>query len=200
MRLLVRASTIRAPTTAPPEPRIYFFGRQGTSGRVSFVLSDGEVRGTGQQGTGGSFTFNVGLNGEQGTRAYVRFGIQFLGEQGTAGRVTFTATAAVGYAYNRILVMERQSDLASGAFPNSVLRGRIAATWLKQVALTGGRIRHAQCYDLIFETLDATPVRLDHEIESYDGTNGVLQVAIRVPSWVAQTDQYRFRARYGADL
>jgi hypothetical protein len=200
MRLLVRASTIRAPTTAPPEPKIYFIGRQGTSGRASFVLSDGEVRAVGSQGTGGSSAFSVAQNGTQGTRGYVRFGIQFLGEQNTAGRVTFQATAAVGYAHNRILVMERQADLASGAFANHVLRGQITATWLKQSNLTGGRIRHPQCYDLIFETLDATPVRLDHEIESYDGTNGVLQVAIRVLSWTAQTAQYLFRARYGADL
>jgi hypothetical protein len=200
MRLLVRASTIRAPTTAPPEPKVYFLGRQGTSGRISFVLSGGELRAVGSQGTGGRFAFQVAQNGRQGTRGSIRFGIQFLAEQGTAGRVTFQATQAVGYAFNRIIVVERQADLASGTFTNAVLRSQITATWLKQSNLTGGRIRHAQCYDLIFETLDATPVRLDHEIESYDGTNGVLQVAIRIPSWVAQTDQYRFRARYGADL
>lgn len=200
MRLLVRASTIRAPTTAPPEPKIYFFGRQSTSGGVTFVTSDGEMRAVGRQGTGGSFAFSIGLGNGQGTRGSIRFGIAFLGEQDTAGRVTFTATAAVGYAYNRIEVVERQADLASGAFANHVVRSRLEGTWLKQSSLTGGRIRHPQAYDLIFETLDATPVRLDHEIESYDGTNGVLQYALRIPSWVAQTDQFRCRIRYGADL
>lgn len=200
MRLLVRASTIRAPTTKPPESKIYFFGRQSTSGYVTFVSADGEMRAVGRQGTSGAFAFDVALDGRQGTRGSVRFGIQFLGRQDTAGRATFVATQAVGYASNRILVMERQADLATGTFTNSVLRGRIETTWLKQSNLTGGRIRHAQCFDLIFETLATPPVRLDHEIESYDGTNGVLQVAIRAPSWVAKTDQFRLRVRYGADL
>jgi hypothetical protein len=200
MRLLVRASTIRAPTTTPPQPKIYFFGRQGTNGAATFVTSDGEVRAVGRQGTTGSFAFAIAGAGSQGTRGYVRFGIQFLGEQNTAARVTFTATVVVGYAYNRIEVIERQADLAAGTFTNHVLRGRLEGNWLKQSSLTGGRIRHPSCYDLIFETLDATPVRLDHEIESYDGTNGVLQYALRIPSWVPQTAQYRLRIRYGADL
>lgn len=200
MRLLVRASTIRAPTTSEPESKIYFFGRQGTNGSVTLVTSDGELRAVGRQGTGGSFAFSVGLGNGQGTRGSIRFGITFLGRQGTAGRVTFSATLAIGYAYNRIEVIERQADLASGAFANHVLRGRLEGTWLKQSSLTGGRIRHPQAYDLIFETLDTVPVGLDHEIESYDGTNGVLQYALRLPSWTAQTDQFRCRIRYGADL
>lgn len=200
MRLLVRASTIRAPTTAPPEPKVYHFGQQTTRSYCSFVTDGSAMRATGRQLTDSGCTFSVWQSTTQRTVSRARFRIEFLAEQLTIARCTFVATAAIGYAYNRILVMERQADLASGAFPNSVLRGRIEAAWLKQSNLTGGRIRHAQCYDLIFETLDATPVRLNHEIESYDGTNGVLQVAIRVPSWTAQTDQYRFRARYGADL
>ena len=200
MRLLVRASTIRAPTTAPPEPKIYFFGQQITTARCSFDTDGSAVRATGQQLTDAECTFSVWQAATQLTVARARFRIDFLAEQIATARCTFVATGAIGYAYNRILVMERQADLASGAFPNSVLRGRIQADWLKQSNLSGGRIRHAQCYDLIFETLDATPVRLNHEIESYDGTNGALQFAMRIPSWTAQTTQYRFRARYGADL
>lgn len=200
MRLLIRASTIRAPTTAPPEPKIYFFSQQRTESRCSFVTDGSAVRAVGQQLTDSECTFDVWRATTQRTVSRARFRIEFLAEQITTSRCTFVATAAIGYAYNRILVMERQADLASGAFPNSVLRGRIQADWLKQSNLSGGRIRHAQCYDLIFETLDATPVRLNHEIESYDGTNGALQFAMRIPSWTAQTTQYRFRARYGADL
>lgn len=200
MRLLIRASTVRAPTLTPPAAKVYYYGRQGTRGYCSLVTSDGEMRATGQQGTTGRCTFAVWRTATQGTAGRCTFRIQFLGSQGTQGRCTFTsAPSFTGYAYNRNVVVERQTDLAGGAFPNHVLRGRLSGTWLKQAAL-GGRIQNANCYDLIFETLDATPVRLDHEIETYDGTVGTLDFALRLPSWVAATDQFRCRIRYGAAL
>ena len=201
MRLFVRASTIRAPTVTPPAAKVYFYGRQGTGGSATFVTSDGVLRAAGRQGTSGRFAFYVPLNGRQGTAGRSAFRIQFLGSQGTVGRSTFTiGSPFTGYAYNRIEVVERQADLTAGAFTNHVLRSRLSGTWLKQAALTGGRIRSALCYDLIFETLDTVPVRLDHEIEAYDGTAGTLDFALRLPSWVAATDQFRCRIRYGAAL
>ena len=201
MRLLVRASTVRAPSLTPPAPKIYFYGQQATAGSVTFVTSDGLIRAAGSQPTGGGFAFYVPLNGLQSTAGRVAFRILFQGSQDVIGHCTFTTGSPfTGYAYNRIEVVERQSDLTAGAFANHVLRGRLSGTWLKQTSLSGGRIQNVNCYDLIFETLDATPVRLDHEIEAYDGTAGTLDFALRLPSWVAATDQFRCRIRYGAAL
>lgn len=201
MRLLVRASTVRAPSLTPPAPKIYFYGQQATAGSVTFVTSDGLIRAGGSQETGGGFAFYVPLNGMQSTAGRVAFRIQFQGSQDAIGHCTFsTGSPFTGYAYDRIELIERQDDLATGAFANHVVRGRLSGAWLKQASLAGGRIQNALCYDLIFQTIDTVPVRLDHEIEAYDGTAGTLDFALRLPSWVAASDQYRCRIRYGAAL
>ena len=201
MRLLVRASTVRAPSITPPEPKIYQYGRQATRAYCSFVTSGGDMRATGQQGTSARCSFDVWPTTTQGTRGRCTFRIQHLASQGTIAHCTFTTGSPfTGYAYDRIELIARQDDLATGAFANHVVRGRLSGAWLKQSSLTGGRIQNALCYDLIFETVDTVPVRLDHEIEAYDGTAGTLQFALRLPSWTAKTDQFLCRIRYGAAL
>ena len=200
MRLLVRASTVRAPTITPPGRRVYALSFEGERDVARADDPEGGIAAVDLEGEAASaiiLYFNNDVEAEADRGAP---GIQALSREGETDVAAPSLTTPTSYAFNRIEVVERQSDLASGAFANHVVRGLLSGTWLKQSSISGGRIRHPQAYDLIFETLDATPVRLDHEIESYDGTAGELQVAVRLPSWVAQTDQFRCRIRYGADL
>jgi hypothetical protein len=199
MRLFVRASTVRAPAQ-PGTPKIYAIGRQGSRSTSTPTVAGDAIRAVGQQGSNSTTRASVLRTATQGSVSRSRPFVLALATQGSTSRSTPSTGGAVGYAYNRIHVIERHADLTAAPLANHVVRGSISGVWLKQVGLTGGRIANANCWDLIFETLDATPVRLDHEIESYDGTNGVLQFALRLPSWAAATDQFRARIRYGATL
>lgn len=195
MRLLVRASTVRSPSLSPPQPRIYGIGLQGTSGRATAAaLGGGEA--LGYQGTAGSAQALMVRSGEQGTSGSAKPFIRAFGRQGTAGFTT--ADGQIVYAYDRALVDERHEDLTASTIANYVQRFRLQGDWLKSTA-NGGRIRHASAFDLIFETIATPAVRLNHEIESYDGTAGELWAVVRVPSWVT-TDQFKWRVKLGADL
>lgn len=194
MRLLVRASTIRTPTTNPPRPRIFALGRQGTRGSAQPQATAG-LEAIGRQDTAGTATYLKVRPALQGTRGRATALIRAYGSQGSNGSAT--ANTLVGYQYARIEVAERHEDLTAATFNNYVARWFLSGTWLKSAA-NGGRIQSATAYDLIFELLDGT--RLDHEIESYDGTAGELYVAIRFPTWATTTDQFKLRCRYGATL
>jgi hypothetical protein len=235
MRLLVRATTIRAPT-GPPLPRIYGLGRDRDSGSATAQL-DLQLSASGNDNDRGSaewenpstetaigrdrdtgaatFLFNSGAS--RGTdndvgyatvrrvypgtdndrgRASARFGAK--GADNDRGQAT--ASSAIAYEWQRTIGIERHTDVAAATVANYPYRFTLTGNWLKQVALTGGRIRNANAYDLIVETTAATPVRLDHEIDSYDGTNGVIYLAVRIPSWAWTADQARIRLRFGATL
>jgi hypothetical protein len=146
----------------------------------------------------GSATVRRVYPGTDRDRGYAVPGIRARGASGDTGRAT--GSAAIAYAYTRTIVVERMADpnLAALTATNYVLSLALTDTWLKQSSLTGGRIRHDSAYDLIFET--ATSVRLDHEIDAYDGTAGRGDFRIRLPSWAVTTDQFILRVRYGADL
>lgn len=199
MRLLVRASTLRAPPITPPGSRVTAYSAEGERDFAFADDPEGGLTARDREGEASSATILYLLVDREGEADRIGALISALSREGEADVAAPSLTAPTGYAFNRTAVVERQADLATGTFTNHVLRGLISDNWLKQVA-SGGRIRHPSCYDLIFETLDPTPVRLDHEIESYDGTSGLFQVAIRLPSWVARTDQFRFRIRYSASL
>jgi len=51
---------------------------------------------------------------------------------------------------------------------------------------SGGNVQHANGYDIVFT--DNTGVRLDHEIETYDGVNGVFKAWVRIPSLSSSAD------------
>jgi hypothetical protein len=145
----------------------------------------------------GSATVRRVFPGQDRDRGYAVPSIRARGTTGDTGRAT--GSAAIAYAYTRTIVVERMNnDLAAATPANYVLSLALTATWLKQSNLTGGRIRHASAYDLIFET--EASVRLDHEIDAYDGTAGRGDFRIRLPSWAVTTDQFILRVRYGADL
>jgi hypothetical protein len=143
----------------------------------------------------GSATVRRVFPGQDRDRGYAVPAIRALGRDGDTGRATWQGVIA--YAYTRTIVVERM-DLAAATSANYVLSLALTDTWLKQSNLTGGRIRHDSAYDLIFET--ESSVRLDHEIDAYDGTAGRGDFRIRLPSWAVTTDQFILRVRYGADL
>jgi len=200
MRILVRASTIRAPVLTPPSSRVYAYSREAEGDIASAADVDGGLSALSREGEATRGTVLYFLSDVEGETSRAAARISVLDREGEAG---FAAPGGGGpsqYAFYRTEIVASQSDLAAGAFVDHVVRGSWQGDWLKQSNLTGGRIRHASCYDLIFETLDAVPVRLDHEIESYNGTTGTLQYALRLPSWDPQTAQFRARIRYGAAL
>jgi hypothetical protein len=235
MRLLVRATTIRAPT-GPPLPRIYGLGRDRDSGSAT-ASPDLQLSASGNDSDRGSaewtdpstetargrdndrglatFLANGGINyGRDNDIGYATVRRVFPGTDNDRGRASArfgargtdndrgqaTASSAIAYAWQRTMILERHDDLSANVMADYPYRFTLTGTWLKQSNLTGGRIQNANAYDLIFETTAATPVRLDHEIDSYDGTAGTIYVAVRIPSWNRTVDQYRFRMRYGATL
>jgi len=91
------------------------------------------------------------------------------------------------YAYRRSITidytkvgMDNSGTLPSTGFPVLV---SLSGNWLKTTATdpTNGRIENANGYDIIFRESDGT-TPLDHEIENYDGTNGILVAWVRVDS------------------
>jgi hypothetical protein len=235
MRLLVRATTIRAPT-GPPLPRIYGLGRDRDSGSATATIDlqlsasgNDSDRGSaewsdpstetarGRDNDRGSATFLFNSGASRGTdndsgsatvrrvfpgtdndrgRASARFGAR--GTDNDRGQAT--ASNAIAYEWQRTLIIERQADVGADTMADYPFRFTLTGAWLKQANLTGGRIRNANALDLIVETTAATPVRLDHEIDSYDGTNGIIYLTVRIPSWNRTVDQVRIRLRYGATL
>lgn len=195
MRLLVRASTIRAPTLNPPRPRIFGIGLDRDTARATAAAVTGnEARG--QDADTASAQPLLARVAYDADRARAIPLIRGIGRD--SDRATATPGVAVNYVYNQTFILERHEDLAAATFTDYPARIRLSGAWLKQSNLTGGRIRSASAYDVIFDLPDGT--RLDHEIESYDGTAGEMWVAIREPSWAAASAQFIFRVRYGASL
>jgi hypothetical protein len=56
----------------------------------------------------------------------------------------------------------------------------LSGNWLKTTT-NGGHVYSSSGYDIIFRAFDGV-TQLDHEIEKYDGTNGVLVAWVRVPN------------------
>lgn len=196
MRLLVRASTVRAPTVSPPHPRVYGVGLDRDRATATAAPTDSSSEARGRDRDRGTAQPQLVRPAQDGDRGRATPLVRGLGQDKDRATAT-AANAPIGYAYATSLVAERHDDLAAATITNHVLRLHLTQTWLKAVA-SGGHVQSASAYDLIFETTAA--VRLDHEIESYSATIGDLWVAIRLPSWAVTTDQFLFRARYGAAL
>ena len=195
MKILIRASNFRAPFGGGDQGAVAY-GLQGTGGTARPVATEGaEARGG--QGTTGSVQLQLVARVGQDTSGRAGARIRAIARQDTAGFAQALTQQAL-YAHDRHLVLAAHTDQTTSVeIPDYVAQLRLAGDWLKQANLTGGRIRNANCWDLIFE--DLLGARLDHEIESYDGVNGVLFFNIRLPSW-NPLQQYRFRVRYGADI
>lgn len=165
-------------------------GTQDTAGRATANRN----RATGSQDTTGRALARVTRAKSQDTAGLARVRIIAFGTQDTLGSAS-QGGINTSYQYSTTFVLAAQSDLPAQTINNYVLRTHLEGTWLKKQPT--GRLFSSVGWDLIFETLDNPPVRLDHELEAYDGTAGTLDVNVRVPSY--RTDQqYIFRARYGS--
>jgi hypothetical protein len=93
-----------------------------------------------------------------------------------------SATAEAAFAYRKPLTIQgaRVSGAPHTSFP--VLISQVDPN-LRTLA-NGGRVSSANGYDIAF-MLQSTGARLDHEIESYDGTTGTLVAWVRIPSLTA---------------
>ncbi|MFZ1425973.1 MAG: DUF2341 domain-containing protein [Geminicoccaceae bacterium] len=102
----------------------------------------------------------------------------------TEAEVTLAVTAPVipsyanGYRYRRRLVVPPQAA-GSEIATNFALLVRESGNWLKSTA-NGGKVQHAQGFDLRFELEDGT--KLDHEVERHDLAAGSLLAWVRLPS------------------
>ena len=82
------------------------------------------------------------------------------------------------------------TDLANATITDYVVRVHETGNYLKQAP--AGLITHPQAYDFFVQT--AAGVNLDHFIEFYDGVNGIIDVAFRIPSYVTNSPyDYRFK-------
>ena len=112
--------------------------------------------------------------------------------------VTLAVTAPViptyanGYRYRRRLVVPSQAA-GSEIATNFVLLVSESGDWLKSAA-NGGKVQHAQGFDLRFELEDGT--KLDHEIERHDLAAGSLMAWVRLPN-IDLTSQTRLLLYYG---
>lgn len=60
-------------------------------------------------------------------------------------------------------------------------------TWLKTVA-NGGDVENASGFDIIFTSDSAGLVQLDHEIETYDASTGVVNFWVKIPTAATASD------------
>ena len=140
-----------------------------------------------------TYTPPAGFTGEDGFTYQVGDGT-LVSEGQVAVSVTAPAvpTYANGFRYRRRIVVPAQTGVTETA-TDFVLLVRESGTWLKPVA-SGGRVQHAQAFDLRFELENGT--KLDHELERYDAAAGSLLAWVRVPSWQLSS-QLRLVLYYG---
>lgn len=109
-------------------------------------------------------------------------------------------TYANGYTYSYRRALAPQSDTSTTLtnwpywFDSSKLvdSASVMAN-LKSVA-NGGKVENGTHLDIRFETTDG--VKLDHEVETYDPTTGLLRAYVRIPSWDCSL-KYRYILYFG---
>lgn len=191
MRIRIRSSDLRAPPTDPALSGAAF-GRQDTTGFARGVAPDGgEARGV-QDTTGVAQPLLV-RRGVQDTTGRASARVLAFGRQDTTGFAQAGGTNAGEFTSS--LVLAANDDLPTATPSNYVLELHLTGDFLKQVA-NGGRIADPNANDLFVESVDGL-LSLDHQIDFYDGENGVVDICIRLsPDWPTNT-QYPFRLRYG---
>jgi endoglucanase len=103
-----------------------------------------------------------------------------------------------GYAWLRRIIVPAESVRGGANLTNFPLCLALSGEWLKWKAVSPtGRIQNSQGWDIVFES--EAGVRLDHDLETYDRTNGKLVAWVRVPVLSASAPT-RIIMRYGADV
>ena len=103
-------------------------------------------------------------------------------------------SALAGYTAIKKLSVDSTKVSGSSALANFPVLVSITNADLKTTT-NGGQVTDANGYDIIFTDSDGT-TRLDHELESYDGTTGSLVAWVRFPTLSANVDTV-FYMHYG---
>ncbi|HWL67502.1 MAG TPA: DUF2341 domain-containing protein [Geminicoccus sp.] len=108
-----------------------------------------------------------------------------------------------GYRYRRRLVVPRTS-LTGGSLTDFPMLVELSGNWLKHKSASNGRLESPAGLDLRFETAPASGsgVKLDHEVEAYNGAAGTLRAWVRMPSLLttADTTIYLYYGKEGVAL
>ena len=76
--------------------------------------------------------------------------------------------------------------VAGGPHANFPLLVKLTGSWLRTTA-AGGNVANTNGFDIGFFADEAGTMRLSHEVELYDGTNGALVAWVKVPSLTAMS-------------
>ena len=107
-------------------------------------------------------------------------------DQTTTGQATVTLTPAAsscntsGYAYSRVITIDH-TKVPNTDQTNFPLLVSLTDPLLANVA-NGGHVTSANGYDIIFASDAAGANKLDHEIESYNPSNGQIIMWVRIPA------------------
>lgn len=190
MRIRIR-SGYRAPFD-DSEPGSIASGVQDTRGFARAAAPDGaEARGV--QDTQGSAQPLLVRPGVQDTSGRAAPQIAVRGVQDTTGRAT-AGSAVVSAVFVYDYVLAPHDDLTATTITNYVARLHFTGDQFKQAPT--GRVTNPDGWDIIVQTAGGA-ANLDHEIEFYDGTNGVLDLNFRIPSYATGT-AYPFRLKIGS--
>lgn len=190
MRIRIR-SGFRAPIDSE-EPGSSAYGLRDRTGSARAAAPDGlEARGVrDRKGSAQPLLVRVGLRDRSGrvvTSVGVR-GVRDRTGRATAGSVVVTAV----YTYDYVLAPH--PDLTTATINNYVARLRFTGEQFKLAPL--GRITNPEGWDVIVQTAGGA-ANLDHEIEFYDSTNGILELNFRIPAYVTNV-AYPFRLKLGS--
>lgn len=190
MRIRIRSSNFRAPIVDGPDEPGFAFGSQDTTGRArATAATGGEAYGV--QDTSGSAQPLLLSSGIQDTTGRASARILAFGRQDTIGSAKASGTVTV--AYTKTHVLAAHPDLPTATLTDYTLQLHITDPDLRQAP--DGFVIHPQAWDLRVQLLEGTA--LDHELETYDGDSGEIDINIRIPSWVSNA-QYSFRLKFGS--
>lgn len=114
-----------------------------------------------------------------------------LGMRDRTGRATAASAASDVYLFTYVLAAH--TDLDATPIPDYVVRVRYQGNEFKQAPT--GRLTNADAWDLRVQLLDGT--NLDHEIEAYDATNGIIDLNWTITSYVPNA-QFPYRLKLGS--
>lgn len=190
MRIRIR-SGYRAPFD-DSEPGSIAYGARDRTGSARAAAPDGaEARGVrDRRGSAQHLLVRVGLRDREG-RASAQTGAR--GVRDRTGRATASSATVSGvYVYDYVLAPH--DDLTAVTITDYVARLHFTGDQFKQAPT--GRVTNPDGWDIIVQTAGGA-ANLDHEIEFYDGTNGVLDLNFRIPSYATGT-AYPFRLKIGS--
>ena len=104
----------------------------------------------------------------------------FATNSALAGDPNFFSLNTTKYSFSRTVTID-STKVGGSTLTNYPMLFSGTYTYLKTVA-NGGQVKNANGYDIIFTSDAAGNTKLDHEIETYSATTGVVNFWVRIPS------------------